>query len=254
MVKIIMPGEKISDYQKSNFTYSDEKGTYATVISLQSEDGRIIPLEGPYQPNLEDYVIGKIVELKFGGYEIDINSPYRAFLMIPKGEKHQFKVGEIIISKIKYVDEVRDIELENPLPLKNGIIVRISPLKIPRLIGKNNSMINMISYATGCKIYIGKNGLVFVSEDGDYPLAIKVIKMVEKQTHTSGLTQKISDFLAKETKKEISIDLIQQHAQKQTQSYFSNRTVEPGFRREGEHQHQRKRSFFNNRTKNKYRR
>ncbi|MFN3909635.1 MAG: KH domain-containing protein [Candidatus Anstonellaceae archaeon] len=252
MAKMIMPGNEIPDYQKNNYTYSDEKGTYVTVIALQSEDGRIIPLEGPYQPNIDDYVIGKISELRFGGYEVDIKSPYKAFLPIERGEQHKFGIGEIIIAKITNVNEIREIELTNPILLKGGIVIRISPLKIPRLIGKNNSMINMISYATGCKIYIGKNGLVFVSEDGNYPLAAQVMKMVEKQTHTSGLTQKISDFLAKETNKEISIEKIQQHAQNQSQE-SGNKTDQSGFRRKEGYNRPQRRSFFN-RTRNRYRR
>ncbi|MCX8163334.1 MAG: exosome complex protein Rrp4 [Candidatus Micrarchaeota archaeon] len=213
MPKIVMPGQEVGQEQKNALTYSDEKGVYATVISLQTEDGKIIPLEGPYQPAIDDYVIGKISEVKFGGYDVDLNSPYKAFLPVDKLNNlnnKTFSLGEVIIAKIVNVNEVRDIELGDPRPLEGGILVKVSPVKIPRIIGKKNSMVNMISFATNCKIYIGKNGLIFVSSSGDYLAAIKAIKMIEKQAHFSGLTQKVAEFLEKETNKKIPLDQIQQ--------------------------------------------
>ena len=214
MSKIIMPGEEIEQEKTTpNYSYTDEKGTYASVISLQTEDGKIIPLEGPYQPTPNDYVIGHVSDVKFGGYEIDINSPYKAFLPMANAFNLKLSLGDIIIAKVKSVNEVRDVELEDPRILKNGVLIRITPLKVPRLIGKRNSMLNILTYATETKIYVGKNGLVFISQDGNYTLAIEAIKIIEKQAHVQGLTQKIADFLAQKTNKQISIEDVQQKSQ-----------------------------------------
>ncbi|MEM4137393.1 MAG: KH domain-containing protein [Candidatus Anstonellaceae archaeon] len=212
MSKILLPGQEVGQEQKNALTYSNEKGVYATVISLQTEDGKLIPLEGPYQPDVDDYVIGKISDVKFGGYEVDLNGPYKAFLPIDRlnpQENQKFSLGEVIIAKIVSLNEVRDIELGDARPLEGGILVKVSPVKIPRIIGKKNSMINMVSFATNCKIYVGKNGLVFVSHSGDYLTAIKAIKMIELQAHISGLTQKVAQFLEKQTNKKISLEQIQ---------------------------------------------
>jgi exosome complex component RRP4 len=213
MSKIIMPGGEVSKQNiKNAYSHSDEKGTYATVISLENDEGKIIPLEGPYQPNIDDYVIGHIIEIKFAGYDVDIAAPYRAFLSmqnVPAGQK--FELGDIIIARIINVNEVRDIELAEPRLLKNGILIRISAVKVPRVIGKKNSMLNMITYATNTKIAVGKNGLIFISDDGDYVLASEVIKMIEKGAHLTGLTQQIAKYLEDKTKKPMDIEKIEEH-------------------------------------------
>ena len=79
---------------------------------------------------------------------------------------------------------------------KGGIIVDIAPTKVPRLIGKKGSMINMIKDKTGCKIVVGQNGLVWVKGKQDMEQIVKdTIKLIEKEAHTSGLTDRIKNRL-----------------------------------------------------------
>jgi exosome complex component RRP4 len=79
---------------------------------------------------------------------------------------------------------------------KGGIIVDIAPTKVPRLIGKKGSMINMIKDKTNCKIVVGQNGLVWVKGDEDMEQLTKdVIHLIEAEAHTSGLTNKIKNKL-----------------------------------------------------------
>ena len=79
---------------------------------------------------------------------------------------------------------------------KGGIIVDISPTKVPRLIGKKGSMINMIKDKTNCKIVVGQNGLVWVKGNEDMEqLTREVIHLIEAEAHTSGLTNKIKNKL-----------------------------------------------------------
>ena len=79
---------------------------------------------------------------------------------------------------------------------RGGIIVDIAPTKVPRLIGKKGSMINMIKDKTQCKIVVGQNGLVWVKGDEDMEqLTREVIHTIEKEAHTSGLTNKIKNYL-----------------------------------------------------------
>ena len=69
------------------------------------------------------------------------------------------------------VDEIKKAKLglkgRGMGKFKGGIIVDIAPTKVPRLIGKKGSMINMIKDKTKCKIVVGQNGLVWVKGDED---------------------------------------------------------------------------------------
>ena len=203
MAKIVVPGIEVAQKPvRMAYTYTDGEGTYATVISLLSEEGKLIPLEGPYEPLQDDYVIGFVAEVRFGGYDIDIASPYRAFLS-SREMRTKLSLGEIVMVRINKIDEVRSMELGDVRPLKEGILHRISPVKVPRLIGKKNSMINMIAQASGCRMLVGRNGLVFISSDGDYNLAVQAITMIEALAHTQGLTDRVSHFLSEKTGKSI---------------------------------------------------
>jgi len=59
----------------------------------------------------------------------------------------------------------------------------------------------MIKDATKCNITVGQNGLVWI--DGspeDELLAITTIRKIEEESHLSGLTDKIKEFLDKNKK------------------------------------------------------
>ena len=80
--------------------------------------------------------------------------------------------------------------------LQGGIVVEISAAKVPRLIGKAGSMISLIKNKTGCFITVGQNGRIWIKGEND-ALAIEAVKKVEELAHTSGLTDKIDEFLTK---------------------------------------------------------
>ena len=56
----------------------------------------------------------------------------------------------------------------------------------------------MIKDATGCSISVGQNGLVWIngSADGEL-LAVNAIRKIEAESHLSGLTDRIKEFLDK---------------------------------------------------------
>jgi exosome complex component RRP4 len=78
-----------------------------------------------------------------------------------------------------------------------GEFLKISPTRVPRLIGKRGSMIQTIEQATQTRVIIGQNGIVVVTgRDVDgLSLAVKAIKTVEEESHTSNLTQKVKTLL-----------------------------------------------------------
>ena len=124
---------------------------------------------------------------------------------VRKDEMSDFlKVGDLIFAKISAFDRTRDpivtIRDQGLGKVNRGHVIKITSTKIPRLIGKKGSMVNMVKRETGCQITIGQNGLVLVSGKNveEEALAILAIRTIEKNAHTLGLTDKISKLLKKE--------------------------------------------------------
>jgi len=59
-------------------------------------------------------------------------------------------------------------------------------------------MVSMIKQATKCNITVGQNGLIWIdgSPKGEL-LAVNAIRKIEEESHLSGLTEKIEEFLNK---------------------------------------------------------
>ena len=203
MSRIVVPGEVVADKpQRMAYTFSDGVKTYSTALSLLNEDGKLVPLEGPYEPLVEDIVVGFVTDVRFTGYSLELGGAHSAFLS-SRDCRASLALGSIAQARIINVDEVRSIDLADARVLTGGWIEKISPVKVPRLIGKRNSMINMIAQISGCQLVVGRNGFVFVSATGNHALALKAIKMVEAQAHTSGLTDRVAALLAAETGKSV---------------------------------------------------
>jgi len=195
MTKIVMPGDVVSDRPaRMAYAFSDGQKTYATVVAMLSPEGKIIPLEGPYEPLAEDYIVGFISDVRFAGYSIDIGGAYSASLSA-RDSREKFALGDILLAKIISVDEVKNMDLSDARKLTGGRIEKISPVKVPRLIGKKNSMITMIADATLCQLVVGRNGYVFISHKGNHGLAVEAIRMIELEAHTSGLTDRVGAYL-----------------------------------------------------------
>jgi len=214
--KYVLPGDLIieGNYQIISNAYRIGNKIYSMKVGMaEITNGkvRVIPLRGPYTPRVDDLVLGIIVDYAPLAWTVDINSYFEAFLPAQNvfgknfnPEVHdltkKFRIGDLIAAKIVSFERGKDPMLTVSGPglgkLTRGELVRISPVKVPRLIGKKGSMSKMIEKATGCELIIGQNGLVFVRGPPEGMIkAIKAIKFVEEQAHTSGLTQNIQNFL-----------------------------------------------------------
>ena len=115
------------------------------------------------------------------------------------------------MAKISQVDSDKKLQVSlkdrGLYKVKNGYVIEVEPSKVPRIIGKKGSMVGMVKQATDCKVIVGQNGLIWVQgENSDMErLAIKTINMIENKSHIGGLTDKIKEFLEKETGKKIEI-------------------------------------------------
>jgi len=219
--QIVAPGEVLAegmDYLPGDGAYRSGKRIYASILGLAEFKGRlvrVIPLSGRYIPKKDDPVIAIVREVRYNTWELDINSPYPGIMLLGDAlEKFvdlskesltkYYNVGDTLICKIKNVDDNMNVYLTAKGPglrkLNEGRIIEVLPAKIPRIIGKNASMIKMIKEYTGSRIFVGQNGRIWI-HGGNEDLAIKAIKKIEREAHISGLTDRIKEMLEKEAGK-----------------------------------------------------
>jgi exosome complex component RRP4 len=217
--EIVTPGDLLAegDYFAGENTYKESGKLYATrlgVVDLLEKTVIVVALKAFYLPRTGDTVIGKVVELTIAGWLMDIEAPQPAMLRASEVFEREYKpqrndlpsvfdVGDLVIAKVIAYDRTRDPQLTIREPglgkITRGQIVEITPTKIPRVIGRKGSMITMIKEQTGCHIVLGQNGVILIS--GKTPeneqLAMMAIRKIDEESHTSGLTDRITEMLKK---------------------------------------------------------
>jgi len=84
--KLVIPGEVIiegDDYLPGDFTKKDGDNIVANRYGLGDIKGRvvkIIPVSGVFEPRRGNTVIGRVEDITFSGWVIDIGGPFSAFL------------------------------------------------------------------------------------------------------------------------------------------------------------------------------
>ncbi len=216
--KLVIPGEILSDdpSQADEGTYVENNRVFSSVFGIASFKNsiRVVPMAGKYIPKPGDLIVGMIKEVTYSNWIVDIRSPYDGLLHISEFPRRiendemakYLKIGESIMTLVKDVDANMKVELtlndQRLRPIKEGRIIEVTPSKVPRFIGRSGSMIAMLKNETNCNIFIGQNGRIWITgKDNGMELAIKSLLKIEKETHISGLTDRITKFL-KEAKGE----------------------------------------------------
>ncbi|MDE1823331.1 MAG: hypothetical protein KGI00_00505 [Candidatus Micrarchaeota archaeon] len=197
MQKIVVPGEKIADAQlRLDDGLVENNATYSTVIGIYDDERKtLIPLEGLWYPRRDDRVVGVIEEDKLNTYVVNLNAPYKG-LIISKFVDTPLAAGDSIEAMIKEVDKTKTAILMRPRRLAGGKVMMVRPSKVPRIIGKNDTMIKQIMDFTKSTIVIGLNGVVWM-KGGNVDLATAAILKIEEEAHTSGLTERVREMLQK---------------------------------------------------------
>lgn len=220
---LVIPGQKLATGKFKTglgvFRERVNSNTYnyfSALIGLFKVRGNaisVIPLEGSYVPLEDDLVIGRIIVVGARSWIVDIRGPYAGVLSLNNVLDRDFKpgpnfspdkylsVGDLILAKVISFDRTRDPVLtmhqRGLKKLVSGRLIEINPVKVPRIIGKGGSMINMIKEATGSQIHVGQNGRILI----DAPnleaenLVIECINKIENESHVSGLTDRIKQLL-----------------------------------------------------------
>jgi exosome complex component RRP4 len=214
--EVVVPGEILSvgmDYLPATGTFREGENIIASKLGLASIDGRLIkliPLSGKYLPKPRDIIIGKVIDLTFTGWRVDLNSAYTALLSVKDATSdfvsrgadltRYYNLGDYMMAKIINVtsQNLVDLTLKGPglRKLGEGRIIYVAPNKVPRIIGKQGSMVMMIKDYTKCQILVGQNGVVWISgQPMGEVVAVNAIRKIEAESHMAGLTERMKAFL-----------------------------------------------------------
>ncbi|MEK6874074.1 MAG: exosome complex RNA-binding protein Rrp4 [Nanoarchaeota archaeon] len=215
--EIVIPGEVIvsgNDFLPGDGTKREGNDIVAYRYGLADKNGKlikIIPLSGVFIPRRGNVIIGRVSDITFNGWLTDIDCAISAFLPLSEVPRYIDKnnlsdfldISDFFNAKISNVKAKGvDLTLEGKGlgKLDGGIIIKINPNKVPRVIGKEGSMIKLIKDETNCKITVGQNGIVWIRGENveDELFAKKAINFVTDRTFISGLTDKVKEFLENE--------------------------------------------------------
>ncbi len=215
--RIVVPGEVIAkgdNYLPGEGTEKKGDEIITMRYGLAEESNRlvkVIPLSGIYQSRRGNVIIGKVENITYYGWVVDIDSPEGAFLPIQEVPRYVDKdrlnevldIGEMVVAKIIGVTS-RGIDLTIKSrglgKIDDGMIIKINSNKVPRVIGKEGSMINLIKQESDCNITVGQNGLIWIKGNKieDELLVKRAIMFINKRSFTSGLTDEVKKWFEKE--------------------------------------------------------
>lgn len=221
--ELVVPGQLIAegDYRIREGVFREGDRIYSAVVGLADTHGntiRVIPLNGRYIPKEGDTVIGVVVDTYSNGWILDINAPYYGNLsssdylqrkILPGRENLQrfLRVKDLVALRVKRVDEKKRVFLEGGKPglgkLRGGKLLEISPVKIPRVLGKKGSMLQMLQKSGRCRLLVAHNGRIMIwGNSQDVARVTEALRKIEREAHTTGLTDRIKIMLEQE--KEVS--------------------------------------------------
>lgn len=211
--QIVIPGEKIvegDDYLPGDATEKREGAIVALKYGLAEISDKlvkVIPLSGVYQARRGNIVIGTVQNILFNGWLINIGASENGFLSLMEVPRFVHKdnleevmeIGDVVVAKIFAINK-RGIDLSikgrGLGKMDEGLVIKINPNKVPRVIGKEGSMINLIKENTGCNIQVGQNGRILIKgENIEQELfAKKAIMEISEKSYLSGLTEEMTKW------------------------------------------------------------
>jgi len=195
---ILIPGDSLK--KKNINSYERENNYYSKYVLLVNED-KTTRLFGYYIPEVNDVVIGKVIDVLSNLWIIDINSPYMGKLSLKDvgtDPNDLYTYGDYILCQIVKVtkNKLIDLEIKKKEKLNDGLILKVDPAKIPRVIGKNSSMLNLIKENLKIDIIIGKNGRIYLNGDvNNVSKTVDIIRFIINNSYKMGLTEKVKEIL-----------------------------------------------------------
>lgn len=218
--EIVVPGQLLAEgrYRAAVGAYGEGEKVFAAVVGLAELRGntvKVVPLQGVYIPHEGDLVIGTITIVAGNNWKVDLGSgPNLASLHANNALRRPYDddisrymdIGDVIVAEVSAYDRnsgpFLHMKGRGLRKLEGGRLIKVNPAKVPRIIGRRGSMINMIKDVLRIQTVVGQNGTIWIrSRDPEVMrLAVKTFKMIEAEAHTSKLTDRVHDMLKEEMK------------------------------------------------------
>ena len=218
--KIVTPGEVLvsgTNYLPGEGTRREGNEILASrlgVLEMEDRLVKVVAISGVYIPKKGHVVLARVEDITFNGWMMSINSPYSSFLplteckgFISKRDDLSliFNYGDIVVAGIIGVKArgtdltTKDRGLDK---LEDGLVITINSNKVPRVIGRQGSMVTLINELTGCEVVVGQNGVIWIKGNSieDELIAKEAITFIVENSLVEGLTEQVKTFLDKKMK------------------------------------------------------
>ena len=212
--KLVLPGDLMETKSKpGKGIFRSEGRIHSSVVGYSSDRSGYInvnAIAGRYSPKVGDKIIAVCAETGPSIWRMDIGASFNSTLhhsesgwKVPFGDTARFlTIGDAIWAEVFMVDAAGthqiSLKKDDCRKLYSGTIVKIGPTNVPRVIGKQGSMITAIREKTQTRILIGQNGHIWIDGKGsDIATAQKAIEMIDNNANSKGLTKKIEKLLEK---------------------------------------------------------
>ena len=211
---LVLPGDILETKSKPGWGIFRSEGiVHSSVLGYSSDRSGYVnvnPITGRYNPKVGDKIVAICVETGPSVWRMDIGSSFNSTLhhsesgwKVPFGDTARFlSIGDAIWAEVFMVDAAGSHQIslkkDDCRKLYSGTVVKLDPTNVPRVIGKQGSMITTIREKTQTRIQIGQNGYVWIDGKGeDIALAQKAIETINRESTSKGLTKKIEKLLEK---------------------------------------------------------
>jgi len=212
--RLVLPGDLVKTKSKPGKGIFRNKGqVYSSVVGFSSDRAGYVnvnPIKGRYNPKVGDKIVAICAETGPSVWRMNIGASFNSTLhhsesgwKVPFGDTARFiKIGDAIWGEIFMVDAAGthqiSLKKDDSRKLYSGTIIAIEPTSVSRVIGKQGSMITTIREKTQTRIQIGQNGYIWIDGKGeDIAMAQKAIEIIDCETTSKGLTNKIEKLLEK---------------------------------------------------------
>jgi len=212
--KLVLPGDLLETKSKPGSGIFRRDGrVHASVLGYSSDQSgymNVNAIAGRYTPKVGDKIVAICVETGPSVWRMDIGASFNSTLhhsesgwKVPFGDTARFlTIGDAIWAEVFMVDAAGSHQIslkkDDCRKLYSGTIVKMGPTNVPRVIGKQGSMITAIREKTQTRILIGQNGNIWIDGKGnDIATAQKAIEMIDNEANSKGLTKKIEKLLEK---------------------------------------------------------
>jgi len=211
---LVLPGDLLETKSKpGRGIFRSEGRVHSSVLGYSSDRSGYVnvnPITGRYNPKIGDKIVAICVETGPSVWRMDIGSSFNSTLhhsesgwKVPFGDTARFlSIGDAIWAEVFMVDAAGSHQIslkkDDCRKLYSGTVVKLDPTNVPRVIGKQGSMITTIREKTQTRIQIGQNGYIWIDGKGeDIALAQKAVETINRESTSKGLTKKIEKLLEK---------------------------------------------------------